>query len=234
MHYHARDMAVVRGHIANIPVVLSSATPSLETEVNARRGRYQRIALPERFGGQRLPSVEAIDLRQAPPPRGRFISPVLAEAVKNAHRAARAGAAVSQSPRLRAADAVPRLRLPLFLPELRCLAGRSSLPQVSWSATIAASPCRIRRIARNATRKIPSSPSARASSGWKRRCANCFPTRACWCCRAIWSPRSSACARNSPTSPQAYSTSSSARSLSPRATISRCSIWSASSMPISA
>jgi primosomal protein N' (replication factor Y) len=84
VHYHARDMAVVRGHIAKIPVVLSSATPSLETEVNARRGRYQRIPLPERFGGQRLPSVEAIDLRQAPPPRGRFISPVLAEAVKNA------------------------------------------------------------------------------------------------------------------------------------------------------
>jgi primosomal protein N' (replication factor Y) len=83
VHYHARDMAVVRGHIAKIPVVLASATPSLETEVNARRGRYRRISLPERFGGQRMPSVEAIDLRQAPPPRGRFISPVLAEAVKN-------------------------------------------------------------------------------------------------------------------------------------------------------
>src|SRR6202012_5721297 len=76
-------MAVVRGHIAKIPIVLSSATPSLETEVNARRGRYQRISLPERFGGQCLRSVEAIDLRQAPPPRGSFISPVLAEAVKN-------------------------------------------------------------------------------------------------------------------------------------------------------
>jgi len=84
VHYHARDMAVVRGHIAKIPVVLASATPSLETEVNARRGRYARIALPERFGGQRLPTVEAIDLRQAPPPRGRFISPLLAEAVKTA------------------------------------------------------------------------------------------------------------------------------------------------------
>src|SRR5580658_1314159 len=83
VHYHARDMAVVRGHIARIPVVLSSATPSLETEVNARRGRYRRISLLERFGGQRLPSVEAVDLRQAPPPRGRFISPVLVEAVKN-------------------------------------------------------------------------------------------------------------------------------------------------------
>jgi primosomal protein N' (replication factor Y) (superfamily II helicase) len=84
VHYHARDMAVVRGHIARIPIVLSSATPSLETVVNARRGRYRRLLLPERFGGQRLPAVEAIDLRQAPPPRGRFISPVLAEAVKTA------------------------------------------------------------------------------------------------------------------------------------------------------
>ena len=84
VHYHARDMAVVRGHIAKIPVVLSSATPSVETEVNARRGRYQRLALPERFGGQRLPSIEAIDLRAAAPPRGRFISPVLAGEMKTA------------------------------------------------------------------------------------------------------------------------------------------------------
>ncbi|MGB7177865.1 MAG: primosomal protein N', partial [Xanthobacteraceae bacterium] len=84
VHYHARDMAVVRGHIAKIPIVLSSATPSVESEANARRGRYQRLALPERFGGQRLPSIEAIDLRAASPPRGRFISPVLAGEVKTA------------------------------------------------------------------------------------------------------------------------------------------------------
>jgi primosomal protein N' (replication factor Y) (superfamily II helicase) len=84
VRYHARDMAVVRGHIAKIPVVLASATPSIETEVNARRGRYARLALPERFGGQRLPAVEAIDLRHEGPPRGRFISPVLAGAIKTA------------------------------------------------------------------------------------------------------------------------------------------------------
>jgi primosomal protein N' (replication factor Y) len=82
VHYHARDMAVVRGHIARIPIVLASATPSLETVVNARRGRYQKLALPERFGGQQQPAVEAIDLRLAPPPRGRFISPVLAGAMQ--------------------------------------------------------------------------------------------------------------------------------------------------------
>jgi len=81
VHYHARDMAVVRGHIAKIPVVLSSATPSVESEVNARKGRYRRIALPSRFGGQHMPRIEAIDLRREGPPRGRFISPRLAEEI---------------------------------------------------------------------------------------------------------------------------------------------------------
>jgi primosomal protein N' (replication factor Y) (superfamily II helicase) len=84
VRYHARDMAVLRGHVAGIPVVLSSATPSIESEVNARRGRYARVQLPERFGGQRLPAVEAIDLRRERPPPGRFISPSLAAAVKTA------------------------------------------------------------------------------------------------------------------------------------------------------
>jgi primosomal protein N' (replication factor Y) len=80
-HYHARDMAVVRGSIAKFPVVLASATPSVESEVNARRGRYRHLHLPERFGGAHLPAVEAIDMRREGPPRGRFISPRLAEAV---------------------------------------------------------------------------------------------------------------------------------------------------------
>ena len=80
-HYHARDMAVVRAHIAKIPIVLASATPSVETEVNARKGRYQRVVLPSRFGGQHMPHIEAIDLRREPPPRGRFISPRLAEQI---------------------------------------------------------------------------------------------------------------------------------------------------------
>ncbi|MDP2411161.1 MAG: primosomal protein N' [Pseudolabrys sp.] len=81
-HYHARDMAVVRGSIAKIPVLLASATPSVESEVNARRGRYKRLHLPERFGGAHMPSIEAIDMRREAPPRGRFISPKLAEAVQ--------------------------------------------------------------------------------------------------------------------------------------------------------
>jgi primosomal protein N' (replication factor Y) len=81
-HYHARDMAVMRAHIAKIPIVLASATPSVESEVNARKGRYQRVALPSRFGGQHMPHIEAIDLRREAPPRGRFISPRLAEQIQ--------------------------------------------------------------------------------------------------------------------------------------------------------
>ena len=90
-HYHARDMAVVRARIADVPIILASATPSVETEVNARRGRYRRLALPERFGGALLPAIEAIDLTREGPPRGRFIAPRLAEAVTFALRARSAG-----------------------------------------------------------------------------------------------------------------------------------------------
>ncbi len=80
--YHARDMAVVRGSVAKIPVVLASATPSVESKVNVLRGRYRHLYLPERFGGAHLPMVDAIDMRREGPPRGRFIAPRLAEAVK--------------------------------------------------------------------------------------------------------------------------------------------------------
>jgi primosomal protein N' (replication factor Y) len=82
--YHARDMAVVRAREANIPIVLVSATPSVETELNARRDRYARVHLPERFGCQDLPAIEVIDLRAEGPPRGRFIAPRLAQAVGDA------------------------------------------------------------------------------------------------------------------------------------------------------
>lgn len=84
VRYHARDMAVVRAHVAKIPIVLASATPSVESEVNARKGRYQRIALTSRFGGQHLPQIELIDLRREGPSRGRFISPRLAAEIGSA------------------------------------------------------------------------------------------------------------------------------------------------------
>ncbi|QPC85883.1 primosomal protein N' [Mesorhizobium sp. NBSH29] len=82
VYYHARDMAVVRGHISNFPVVLASATPSIETQVNAQQGRYQRIPLPQRFAEAALPDIRAIDMRKAPPARGGFLSPALLGAMK--------------------------------------------------------------------------------------------------------------------------------------------------------
>jgi primosomal protein N' (replication factor Y) len=62
--YHARDMAVVRARIEDCPVVLASATPSLESFVNARSGRYAHLKLVSRHGVAELPSVQLIDLRQ--------------------------------------------------------------------------------------------------------------------------------------------------------------------------
>ena len=80
--YNARDMAVVRGHLGGFPVVLASATPSVESRVNADQGRYERIVLSSRYGGAALPELRAIDMRANPPERGGFLSPVLVEAMK--------------------------------------------------------------------------------------------------------------------------------------------------------
>ncbi len=79
--YHARDMAVVRARIGEIPIVLASATPSLETVANVEAGRYERLHLPARHGGATLPTVELLDLRQDQPERQSWISPPLRHAL---------------------------------------------------------------------------------------------------------------------------------------------------------
>jgi len=79
--YNARDMAVARASLADIPIILASATPSLETVVNVQKGRYGRLVLPERHGAARLPDVAAIDLRAEPPERGRWLSQPLVSAI---------------------------------------------------------------------------------------------------------------------------------------------------------
>lgn len=81
--YHARDMAVVRGRYADCPVVLASATPSLETWVNAEQGRYRRLQLPARAGAGRLPEIRTIDLRRSAPDQGRFLAPQLVSAIRD-------------------------------------------------------------------------------------------------------------------------------------------------------
>ena len=84
--------------------------------------------LPGRYSGAELPEVETIDLRQHPPERGKWLSPVLVEAMHRDARQEAAGAAVPQPPRLRAAHAVPHLRPPHRLPAVHGLAGRAPLP----------------------------------------------------------------------------------------------------------
>lgn len=79
--YHARDMAVTRAHLGQIPVVLVSATPALETQVNADSGRYTRIHLPGRHGGAVLPQVKLIDLRRDRPPARHWLAPSLRDAL---------------------------------------------------------------------------------------------------------------------------------------------------------
>ena len=82
--YHARDMAVMRGRFEAAAVVLASATPSIETRVNAEAGRYAHLRLPSRYGGRALPPLTPIDLRRDGPPRGRWIAPPLEAAVREA------------------------------------------------------------------------------------------------------------------------------------------------------
>jgi primosomal protein N' (replication factor Y) (superfamily II helicase) len=82
VHYHARDMAVVRARIHEAPVVLASATPSVESRVNADKGRYRRLILPERFGGREMPKITTVDLKTKGAPRGRWISPALEAAIR--------------------------------------------------------------------------------------------------------------------------------------------------------
>ena len=81
--YHARDLAVARGKIEQAPVVLASATPSLETMWNARSGRYRHLRLADRHGAARMPEVGLIDLRESPPETGRWLSPRLIAAVQD-------------------------------------------------------------------------------------------------------------------------------------------------------
>ncbi len=79
--YHARDMAVLRAQIFDCPIILASATPSLESLANVEAGRYHSLRLTERHGTASLPDIEIVDLRKTPPPRQCWISPPLRDAL---------------------------------------------------------------------------------------------------------------------------------------------------------
>ncbi len=77
LRYHGRDLAIVRAKLANVPVVLGSATPSVESHQQALDGKYHRLALPERVRGRPLPQVTIVDLRS---PAGRPVAQGVASA----------------------------------------------------------------------------------------------------------------------------------------------------------
>jgi len=81
--YHARDVAIMRGQMENTVVVLGSATPSLESYYNSKKGKYTLLELPERVDDQKMPRVRVVDLRQgAAREKSNFIfSPQLKEAI---------------------------------------------------------------------------------------------------------------------------------------------------------
>ena len=81
VHYHARDVAVMRGRFEECPVILASATPAIETRQQVTLGNYAELKLPGRYGAAQLPEIAAINLLTDPPPRGRWLAPTLVTAM---------------------------------------------------------------------------------------------------------------------------------------------------------
>lgn len=81
VNYHARDMAVVRANLTKGHVILSSATPSVESRNNADQGRYQHVKMLGRFAEAAMPDITAIDMREEGPEKGEWIAPKLAREI---------------------------------------------------------------------------------------------------------------------------------------------------------
>ncbi|MEM7148163.1 MAG: primosomal protein N', partial [Verrucomicrobiota bacterium] len=77
--YHARDVATVRGQIENCPVILGSATPSLESWHNAQRGKYQLLTLDQRADDRKMPLIRVVDMRNEARKKRDGIPSLLAE-----------------------------------------------------------------------------------------------------------------------------------------------------------
>ena len=86
VNYQGRDMAVVRGKFEQIPVILSTATPALETLNNVEEGKYARVCLSSRFAAAELPEIRVLDLKKDKPVKGAWgmswLAPTLVGALK--------------------------------------------------------------------------------------------------------------------------------------------------------
>ena len=183
VRYHARDMAIVRGSLAGAPVVVASATPSVETQVNAADGRFAHVVIPSRYGSAELPDLRTVDMRAHPPAPGGFLSPVTLTAM------ARALARGEQSllflnRRGYAPLTLCRVCAAIATSARTARPGWSSTASAATScATIAATPSAARKPAATAARSTTSSRAGRAWSGWPRRSTRAFPRPASWSCR---------------------------------------------------
>lgn len=81
--YHARDIAIYRGKYNNIPVVLGSATPSLESKARADKGVYKLLRLTKRIGTAKIPNIYLVDMESEMKKRNTIFSEVLQEKIKD-------------------------------------------------------------------------------------------------------------------------------------------------------
>ncbi|MBI29219.1 MAG: Primosomal protein N' [Alphaproteobacteria bacterium MarineAlpha5_Bin11] len=81
--YHARDMAIVKSVIEKIPIILSTATPSIETFYNVKTGRYKHVFLPKQYSGADLPKIDLINLKKENLPTNSWISKIIIENISN-------------------------------------------------------------------------------------------------------------------------------------------------------
>jgi primosomal protein N' (replication factor Y) len=125
--YHTRDMAIVRGGWRGAPVVLASATPSIETRVNVQRGTLRPAGAAGAHGGRKLPDIKAVDSAAHPPPPEPGSRPALVEESGAPRRPASRPSCSSTAGAMRPSR-LPRLRPPLPLPQLFRLARGASLP----------------------------------------------------------------------------------------------------------
>ncbi len=165
--YSARDLAVYRGRLEGVPVVLGSATPSLESWAHAEQGRYRRLRLAQRIGGGALPdSARARHERRAAPgrPHAAGAGAGAAAGHRAAHRARRAEPAAPEPARLCAGAVLRRLRLEERLPALQRLArvsqGRphAALPPLRLRPSACRAPAR--SAATSTSRRSAAAPSS--------------------------------------------------------------------------
>ena len=81
VRYHARDMAIVRSSIESIPIILSSATPSIETYNNAIKKKYEHVFLSKQYSGYELPRITLIDLNKNKLKNNKWISDQIIEKI---------------------------------------------------------------------------------------------------------------------------------------------------------